>query len=134
MLHQESISPTMLRGTYKLLAPRIANNNSCHIIIAMNEADIKIDLTAERGVVEDEQRALTDKERGLRRHFGYKQALVRPSQILGTGSYGNVVKATLDDFPCAAKILHNTFFTSNDPNVQDFTQRCSSWSAESCVS
>ena len=91
--------------------------------IAMIEADIEIDLTAEGGDVGDEQRALTDRERGLRRHFGYKQALVQPSQILGTGSYGNVVKATLDDLPCAAKILHNTFFTSNDPHVQDFTRR-----------
>ena len=89
----------------------------------MIEADIEIDLTAEGGDVGDEQRALTDRERGLRRHFGYNRALVQPSQILGTGSYGNVVKATLDDLPCAAKILHNTFFTSNDPHVQDFTRR-----------
>ena len=89
----------------------------------MIEADIEIDLTAKGGDVGDEQRALSDRERGLRRHFGYKRALVQPSQILGTGSYGNVVEATLDDLPCAAKILHNTFFTSNDPHVQDFTRR-----------
>ena len=89
----------------------------------MIEAVIEIDLTAEGGNVGDEQRALTDRERGLRTHFGYKRALVQPSQILGTGSYGNVLKATLDDLPCAAKILHHTFFTSNDPHVQDFTRR-----------
>ena len=88
----------------------------------MIEAHIEIDLTAEGGNAGDEQRALTDRERGLRRHFGYKRALVQPLQILGTGSYGNVVKATLDDLPCAAKILHNTFFTSNDPHIRDFTQ------------
>ena len=89
----------------------------------MIEADIEIDLMAGGGDVGDEQRALTDRERSLRRRFGYKRALVQPSQILGTGSYGNVVKATLDDLPCAAKILHNAFFTSNYPQVQDFTQR-----------
>ena len=69
------------------------------------------------------QRGLTDKEKGLRRHFGYKRVFVQPSQVLGTGSYGNVVKATLDNLPCAAKILHHTFFTSNDPHVADFTRR-----------
>ena len=88
----------------------------------MIEADIEIDLTVKNRDT-DEQRALTDREKGLRDNFGYKQLLVQPSQILGTGSYGNVVKAKLDDLPCAAKILHHTFFTSADPNVRDFTQR-----------
>ena len=86
----------------------------------MAEADVEIDLTAKEG---DDERDLTDKEKGLRRHFGYKRVLVQPSQVLGTGSYGNVVKATLDNLPCAAKILHHTFFTSNDPRVTDFTRR-----------
>ena len=89
----------------------------------MSEADIKIDLTATARDGPDEQRDLTDRERDLRKTFGYKKALVQPSQILGTGSYGNVVKATLDGLPCAAKILHPTFFTSNDPDVMKFTQR-----------
>ena len=119
---------TLLRYQYlvseaKWFAVQITYMHRLLSFIAMIEADIEIDLTAERGDIGDEQRALTDRERGLRRHFGYKQALVQPSQILGTGSYGNVVKATLDDLPCAAKILHNTFFTSNDPHVQDFTRR-----------
>ena len=88
----------------------------------MIEADIEIDLTVKNRDT-DEQRALTEREKGLRDNFGYRQLLVQPSQILGTGSYGNVVKAKLDDLPCAAKILHHTFFTSADPNVRDFTQR-----------
>ena len=68
----------------------------------MAEADIEIDLTD---------------------NFGYQHVSVRPSQVLGTGSYGNVVKAMLDDLPCAAKILHRNFFTSNDPGAVNFTRR-----------
>ena len=68
----------------------------------MAEADIEIDLTD---------------------NFGYQHVSVRPSQVLGTGSYGNVVKAMLDDLPCAAKILHRNFFTSNDPGAVNFIQR-----------
>ena len=86
----------------------------------MMEEDIEIDLTA---IDTNDGRALTDRERGLHSCFGYKRALVRPSQVLGTGSYGSVVKARLDNLPCAAKILHHTFFTSSDPNIADFMQR-----------
>ena len=87
----------------------------------MSDADIEIDLTVS-GLTENEAQ-LTERERDLRKTFGYKRVLVQPSQDIGTGSYGSVVKARLDDLPCAAKILHQTFFTSNDPNVQEFTQR-----------
>lgn len=89
----------------------------------MSEANIEIDLTATNHDSANEQRDLTDRERNLRKTFGYQKVLVQPSQILGTGSYGNVVKAKLDGLPCAAKILHHTFFTSHDPNVVNFTQR-----------
>ena len=96
----------------------------CAVLIAvMAEEDIEIDLTAKDRDDADEQRALTDRERGLRSRFGYKRALVQPSHVLGTGSYGSVVKARLDKLPCAAKILHHTFFTSSDPNAVDFMQR-----------
>ena len=83
--------------------------------------DFEINLAAS-GIAEDESK-LTEREKELRKTFGYKKALVKPSNVLGTGSYGNVVKAKLDDLPCAAKILHHTFFTSNDPHVANFIRR-----------
>ena len=45
------------------------------------------------------------------------------SKVLGTGSYGSVVKATLDHLPCAAKILHTIFFRSDDPGAANFAAR-----------
>ena len=83
-------------------------------------ADIEIDLTA---IDFSDKGQVTERERDLGNTFGYKKALVKPSKILGHGSYGKVVKAMLDNLPCAAKILHPTFFTSNDPNTSVFTQR-----------
>ena len=68
----------------------------------MAEADIEIDLTD---------------------NFGYQHVSVRPSQVLGTGSYGSVVRATLDNLPCAAKILHTIFFRSDDPGAANFAAR-----------
>ena len=55
--------------------------------------------------------------------FGYQNVYVHTSKVLGTGSYGSVVKATLDHRPCAAKILHTIFFRSNDPGAVDFAAR-----------
>ena len=59
----------------------------------------------------------------LHGQFGYQCVQVHPSQVLGTGSYGSVVKATLDYLPCAAKILHQIFFRSDDPGQEDFVAR-----------
>ena len=59
----------------------------------------------------------------LHGQFGYQRVQVHPSQVLGTGSYGSVVKATLDHLPCAAKILHQVFFRSDDPGAEDFAAR-----------
>ena len=59
----------------------------------------------------------------LHGQFGYQCVRIHPSQKLGTGSYGSVVKATLDDLPCAAKILHQVFFASDDSAVKDFAAR-----------
>ena len=56
-------------------------------------------------------------------HFGYQNAHIHTSKILGTGSYGSVVKATLDYLPCAAKILHTIFFQDDDPGAVDFATR-----------
>ena len=70
--------------------------------VAMSEADVRIELHGQ---------------------FGYQCVQVHPSQVLGTGSYGSVVKATLDHLPCAAKILHQVFFRSDDPGQEDFAAR-----------
>ena len=55
--------------------------------------------------------------------FGYENVIVHTSEVLGTGSYGSVVRATLDHLPCAAKILHTVFFRDNDPGAADFAAR-----------
>ena len=65
----------------------------------------------------------TDIHINLRGQFGYQNANIHTSNILGTGSYGSVVKATLDHLPCAAKILHTIFFRDADPGAVDFTAR-----------
>ena len=61
----------------------------------------------------------------LNGQFGFQQVVLRHSDDaeLGRGSYGSVVKAKLDDLPCAAKILHRNFFNSNDPAARDFATR-----------
>ena len=65
----------------------------------------------------------TDIHIHLRGQFGYQNLQVHTSNVLGTGSYGSVVKATLDHLPCAAKILHTIFFRSDDPGAADFAAR-----------
>ena len=65
----------------------------------------------------------TDIHIHLRGQFGYQNLHVHTSKVLGTGSYGSVVKATLDHLPCAAKILHTIFFRSDDPGAVDFAAR-----------
>ena len=85
------------------------------------EPDFEIDLT-EKGFAEEESPP-SQREIQLRRTFGYKHVLIQPSVILGTGSYGSVIKAKLDHLPCAAKLLHHLFFTSNDPHIEDFIRR-----------
>ena len=85
------------------------------------EADFKIDLIT-KGFAEEESPPTTQ-ERNLRRTFGYKELLIQPSEEIGRGSYGSVIKAKLDNLPCAAKLLHHTFFISHDPHMVDFICR-----------
>ena len=61
----------------------------------------------------------------LNGEHGYQEVRISLSEDseLGRGSYGSVVRAELDNLPCAAKILHQTFFTSNDPAARDFAAR-----------
>ena len=49
--------------------------------------------------------------------------VIHTAQVLGSGAYGNVVKATLDREPCAAKILHRVIVDSQDPGLSDFISR-----------
>ena len=86
-----------------------------------DEADFEINIT-EKGL-EEEEGPLTQHEIQLRRTFGYKHVLIQPSVVLGTGCYGSVIKAKLDHLPCAAKLLHHLFFTSNDPHIDKFIRR-----------
>ena len=85
------------------------------------EADFKIDLIT-KGFAEEESPPTT-RERNFRRTFGYKELLIQPLEEIGRGSYGSVIKAKLDNLPCAAKLLHRTFFTSHDPHMVDFIRR-----------
>ena len=55
--------------------------------------------------------------------FGYQNAIIHTNKVLGTGSYGSVVKATLDHLLCAAKILHIVFFRDDDPGAVEFATR-----------
>ena len=53
----------------------------------------------------------------LQGQFGYHCVRIQQSQGLGVGSYGSVCRATLDELPCAAKLLHATFFGTHDPGA-----------------
>ena len=65
----------------------------------------------------------TDIHINLRGQFGYQNAYIHTSTILGTGAYGSVVKATLNYLPCAAKILHTIFYRDDGPGAVDFAAR-----------
>ena len=49
--------------------------------------------------------------------FCYKTVKLLKTENLGIGSYGAVCKAMCDDLPCAAKILHPTFFQFSPPGA-----------------
>ena len=60
--------------------------------------------------------------------FRYQRVELLKTEELGVGSYGAVCKAMCDDLPCAAKILHRTFFQFTAPEttsvMQKFEQEC----------
>ena len=67
----------------------------------------------------------------LKRAFRYKSCTIDKSRSLGRGSYGAVYKATCDELPCAAKILHPTIVPSHsqDPGggrrvMERFEKEC----------
>ena len=49
-------------------------------------------------------------------------------ECLGSGAYGKVCKAKLNELPCAAKLLHAILFESDDPHSPTircrFVQEC----------
>lgn len=85
------------------------------------EPDFEIDISV--GGFAEESSPLLQREINLRKTFGYRKVLLQPSVVIGSGSYGSVIRAMLDGLPCAAKLLHYIFFTSNDPHVAEFIHR-----------
>lgn len=61
--------------------------------------------------------------------FNFKQIEVLTNEPLGSGAYGSVYKAKCDHLPCAAKLLHPMFHSSNDPAIKatlsNFRTECS---------
>ena len=57
------------------------------------------------------------------RKLGYGAVEVYSEETLGVGSYGKVCKAKCGQLPCAAKLLHDTMFSTNDPGIRKFVQR-----------
>ena len=57
------------------------------------------------------------------RELGYGAVEVYSEETLGVGSYGKVCKAKCGQLPCAAKLLHDTMFGTNDPGISKFVER-----------
>ena len=57
------------------------------------------------------------------RELGYGAVKVYSEETLGVGSYGKVCKAKCGQLPCAAKLLHDTMFSTNDPGILRFVER-----------
>ena len=65
------------------------------------------------------------------REHAFQEIRLHRDDQLGTGSYGMVCKASVDDLVCAAKILHLTFFQMTDlspgslsPMMNQFHREC----------
>ena len=56
------------------------------------------------------------------RELGYGAVEVYSEETLGVGSYGKVCKAKCGQLPCAAKLLHDTMFGTNDPGISKFVK------------
>lgn len=69
--------------------------------------------------------AATDVTLNLNGHFGYQKVVIHTTQELGSGSYGSVVKATLDHVPCAAKVIQRIFLNPKQAtSVARFEEDC----------
>ena len=60
--------------------------------------------------------------------FRYQHYRLFRNATLGTGAYGQVCRAKLDELPCAAKLLHPILVDRSDPknqtNLRKFEQEC----------
>ena len=60
--------------------------------------------------------------------FHYRNYRLFRNATLGTGAYGQVCRAKLDELPCAAKLLHPILVDRSDPknqtNLRKFEQEC----------
>ena len=56
---------------------------------------------------------------------GYRSACIHTSKVLGTGTLGSVVEATLDQLHCAAKIMHDIL--CNDYLLNSLTKELKIW-------
>ena len=60
--------------------------------------------------------------------FHYRHYRLFRNATLGTGAYGQVCRAKLDELPCAAKLLHPILVDRSDPknqtNLRKFEQEC----------
>ena len=65
--------------------------------------------------------------------FNYYDVQLLKEELCGTGSYGIVCKAIVDQLVCAAKIIHPTFFSEMDPSstktFHQFEKECDFLSA-----
>ena len=57
------------------------------------------------------------------RELDYGVVEVSVEETLGVGSYGKVCKAKCGQLPCAAKLLHETMFGTNDPGISKFVEQ-----------
>ena len=57
------------------------------------------------------------------RELGYGAVEIYSEETLGVGSYGKVCKAKCGQLPCAAKLLHDTLFSTNNPGNSKFVER-----------
>ena len=67
-------------------------------------------------------------EQAQEKTFRYRHYRLFRNAILGTGAYGQVCRAKLDELPCAAKLLHPILVDRSDPknqtNLRKFEQEC----------
>ena len=57
------------------------------------------------------------------RELGYGAVEIYSEETLGVGSYGKVCKAKCGQLPCAAKLLHDTLFSTNNLGISKFVER-----------
>ena len=57
------------------------------------------------------------------RELGYGAIEIYDKETIGVGSYGKVCKGKCGQLPCAAKLLHDTMFSTNDPGIRKFVEQ-----------